>query len=145
MPMPTNSIASTMTAIVQCRIRENAVNCRRPNHGHAPLPPSGDLDGARLLLLPRAPGEGCGIGGRSRTKQRIVGRFYPGGQHQRIEIDITTVARRFGLDVVDRQGADILMLANARPWRCGIVRRIAKAGPIATTRCHSIGGLPACA
>jgi hypothetical protein len=41
MRMPVNSIARTKTAIVQCRIRENAVNCRYCVHGHAPSPLAG--------------------------------------------------------------------------------------------------------
>jgi hypothetical protein len=47
-----NSIARTKTAIVQCRIRENAVNCRYCVMV-MPLAAGGDLDGARFLLPAR--------------------------------------------------------------------------------------------
>jgi len=90
-----------------------------------PLAAGGDLDGARFLLFPRASGERCGIGRRSRAEQRIVGRLYPRGQHQRVEIDVPAVAWRFALDVVDCQGSDIDMLPIARPWNGRVVGRVA--------------------
>src|SRR5437899_3118129 len=116
MPTPINSIARTMTAIVQCRIRENIGN-RRCCAMVMPLAAAGSLDCARLLPLPGAAREGCRIGRRPRAEQRIVGGRYPRGQHQRVEIDIAAVARRLALDLIDRQRADIDMLAIARPWR----------------------------
>jgi hypothetical protein len=66
------------------------------------------------------------ISRRSSAEQRIVGRRDAERQHQRIEIDIAAIPGRFALDMIDRERADIDMLAIVRPGSRGVICRIVR-------------------
>src|SRR5882757_1349465 len=83
-------------------------------------------DRARLLRLAGAPGERSRIDCRTSAEHRIVRRRYTRRQRQRVEVDIHGGAEFLRLDSIERQHANIHLLAVRRPADAGVAGGIAR-------------------
>src|SRR5262245_30792335 len=68
------------------------------------------------------------IGGRSSSRERIVGYLYPVRQDRRVEIDVAARTVAFGLDLLHDQRADLDGASSFWPGLAGVRRRIARIG-----------------
>src|SRR6267378_4512024 len=83
-------------------------------------------DRARLLRLAGASGVRFRIDSRTNAEHRIVRRRYTRWQHQRVEDDIRGSAEFLRLDSIERQRANVHLLAVRRPADAGVVGGIAR-------------------
>src|SRR6267143_519559 len=83
-------------------------------------------DRARLFRLAGAPGVRFHIDWRTNAEHRIVRRRHTRWQHQRVEDDIRGGAEFLRLDAIERQRANVHLLAVRRPADAGVVGRIAR-------------------
>src|SRR5215831_17865273 len=72
-------------------------------------------DRARLFRLAGAPGERLHIDWRTNAEHRIVRRRHTRWQHKRVEDDISGGAEFLRLDSLERQRANVHLLAVRRP------------------------------
>src|SRR6266849_9517185 len=83
-------------------------------------------DRARLLRLAGASGVRFRIDWRTNAEHRIVRRRHTRRQRQRVEVDVRGGAEFLRLDSIERQHANIHLLAVRRPADAGVVGRIAR-------------------